>query len=74
MEDLEKRAFAAKTSGQLAIVVVPIIMVSIATCAVVLRFYSRRLTKADLWVDDWMVLMALVRCHTHIEIEMADCL
>ena len=57
---LVKRAFTATNSAQLAIVIVPIIMVALATCTVVLRFHARRLTKADVLIDDWLVLAALV--------------
>ena len=62
MAVLQKRAFTAVTSGQLAVVVVPIIMVALATLTVILRFYARRLTKANLLTDDWLVLFALVSC------------
>jgi hypothetical protein len=38
----------------------------LAVVGVFLRFLSRFLTKADLWWDDWTVLLALVRllCRT----------
>ena len=32
----------------------------LAFIAVSLRFYSRRLKKAGWWLDDWMILIALV--------------
>lgn len=33
----------------------------LAVVAVALRFWSRKLMKARIWVDDWVVALALVR-------------
>ena len=32
----------------------------LATIAVILRFVSRRISKAQLWWDDWLIIIALV--------------
>ena len=37
-----------------------IITYFLAISAVILRFISRRLKKAGWWVDDWLILVALV--------------
>lgn len=52
--------FKATNSHQLAIVIVPVIMVSLATVCVVLRFRARRLLKQAAMFDDWFCLIALV--------------
>ena len=43
-----------------AIDAVQVLMIVLATSAVVLRFIARRMTAAGLWWDDWMILAALV--------------
>ena len=40
--------------------IVAITAFALAAAAVVLRFFTRFLTKASLWWDDWAVLTALV--------------
>ena len=40
--------------------IIAITAFSLAAVAVVLRFLVRIMTKASLWWDDWVVLMALV--------------
>ena len=37
-----------------------IVMVVLATSAVLLRFVARRMSAAGIWYDDWMILAALV--------------
>lgn len=40
---------------------VQIVMIVLATAAVVLRFTARRIGPRELWWDDWVILAALVR-------------
>jgi hypothetical protein len=37
-----------------------VICIALASVAVILRFYARRLSKARLWFDDYMMIVALV--------------
>jgi hypothetical protein len=61
MGELLKRAtFKATNSHQLAIVVLPIIMLLLAALCVGLRFRARRLQKLRVLFDDWLCLVALV--------------
>lgn len=39
---------------------VQVLMIIMATSAVVLRFIARRMSAAGLWWDDWVILAALV--------------
>lgn len=41
-----------------AVIVTPILAIT----AVVLRFFARRLVHVSIWLDDWLTLVALVRC------------
>lgn len=41
-------------------IVSTVICIALASVAVVLRFYARRLSKAQLWFDDYMMIVALV--------------
>lgn len=52
--------FPLTTSHQLAPIIVPWILLVIATVTVVLRFQARSMQKAKYGVDDWLVLTALV--------------
>jgi hypothetical protein len=65
-ELLKKSTFKAKNSHQLAIVVVPIIMVLLATICVGLRFRARRLQKSKVMFDDWLCVLALVSRHFEV--------
>jgi hypothetical protein len=40
-----------------------IITTTLAITAVTLRFLARRLVHTPVWVDDWLALVALVRCN-----------
>lgn len=44
------------------------VMIVISAIAVVLRFLSRRVVKAPLLWDDWVILLAMVRHSTVIEV------
>lgn len=57
--------FKATNHHQLAVVIVPVIMVVLATLCVALRFRARRLQKAQFAFDDWLCFVALV-CFTSI--------
>ena len=37
-----------------------------------LRFYARRLTKADFWYDDWLLIPAMVSNDTKLRIWSTD--
>lgn len=52
--------FKATNSHQLSIVIIPVIMVMLATLCVVLRFRARRLRNQTAMFDDWFCLFALV--------------
>lgn len=52
--------FRVTNSHQLAIVVAPVIGVTLATLCVILRFRARRLLKQSVEFDDWLCLVALV--------------
>lgn len=39
----------------------------LALCAVCLRIHARRLSKAGLWYDDWLMIPAIVRIPWRIE-------
>lgn len=39
-----------------------VILLPMTIIAVALRFLSRRLAKARIWWDDWLVLLSLVCC------------
>jgi hypothetical protein len=45
-----------------AVIVTPILAIT----AVALRFLARRLVHARMWLDDWLILVALVR-YSHIQ-------
>lgn len=58
---LESRDYVpANTNGSRAIVVVSWIFPVLATIAVSARFAARKLRKAGLGLDDWIILAALV--------------
>lgn len=59
--EIQKRSFKLTTTHQLAPVVLPYILLLIASIAVILRFWARRIRKAGYGVDDWLVLLAIVR-------------
>ena len=42
-------------------IVLPLVMLLIATSATTLRFYARKLKKVPFGADDWLVLVVLVR-------------
>lgn len=46
--------------GQTAVVAVIGVILALAITTVALRFYVRRLTKAGIWWDDWLILAALI--------------
>lgn len=52
--------FRVTNSHQLAIVVAPVIGVTLATACVILRFRARRLLKQPVQFDDWLCFAALV--------------
>ena len=43
------------------LVVVAVVFPVLATAAVALRFYARRIKRQDLKADDWVILLGLVR-------------
>ena len=49
------------------IVISHIVCMTLATVAVILRFTSRRLCKAAILADDYMILVALVRVISSIQ-------
>ena len=44
-----------------AVIIVPIFMALIASSAVVLRFWARRIKRASIGPDDYTIVIALVR-------------
>lgn len=51
---------ALKTSQQKGLVAEDSVLALLAAVAVVLRFWSRRLSRAGYWWDDFMSIVALV--------------
>ena len=47
--------------GGLTAIVTSMVFSSLATIAVCLRFYVRRLKRMGVFVEDWLILSALVR-------------
>ncbi len=47
-------------SRQLSLIIVPTVLSALATLAVYLRFYARRLKKTNFLADDYLCLFALV--------------
>lgn len=58
--------FKATNSHQLSIVIIPVIMVMLATVCVILRFRARRLRKQSAMFDDWFCLVALVSLFLYV--------
>ncbi|KAF2246840.1 hypothetical protein BU26DRAFT_567180 [Trematosphaeria pertusa] len=63
--------FKATNHHQLAVVIVPVIMVVLATLCVALRFRARRLQKAQFAFDDWLCFVALLLTWVFQGINMA---
>ncbi|KAH6666341.1 hypothetical protein B0J14DRAFT_604668 [Halenospora varia] len=57
---LKRTTFAATNGHQLSIIIVPIIMVLLATLCVGMRFRARHIQKTQLMFDDWLCLVALI--------------
>ncbi|KAF2869622.1 hypothetical protein BDV95DRAFT_575880 [Massariosphaeria phaeospora] len=54
------QSFVPTTTGQLTVIVIPGIFLPLTILTVGMRFRSRILTKQKLWIDDWLVLLALI--------------
>lgn len=46
----------------LAIIIIPILFTALSTVMVVLRIIGRRIKRTSLWLDDYAIVAALVRC------------
>ena len=53
-------------------VVVDAFLIVLAIPAVVVRFFSRKLSGAKLWYDDWLCVAALVRTSREVQTYHAD--
>lgn len=61
-----------KQSRQAQLLALNIAMAILATAAVSLRFYARKVSKAGLWWDDWAILFGLVSRVFYREINVAQ--
>jgi len=57
---LSKRTFTIVNSGQLTLIIVPLLLLVLASVAVVLRFKARKLKKTSAFTDDYLILLALI--------------
>ena len=57
------------------VIATSIVLMILASLAVVLRFIARHLSRAGLWWDDWTVLAALVRpfASMRVRVEVWSC-